>query len=79
VQPALRAVRQYRPSGERLQHLGTLDLDDAEIEDLLHEFEQLLVIDRADVFRVAGRPEAAAASAADEEQTNYSLVPTCRS
>lgn len=73
VQPALRAVRQYRPSGERLQHLGTLDLDDAEIEDLLHEFEQLLVIDRADVFRVAGRPEAAAASAADEEQSTYSL------
>ena len=73
VQPALRAVRQYRPSNERLQHLGALDLGDAEIEDLLHEFEQLLVIDRADVFRAAGRPEAAVASAADDGQTTYAL------
>lgn len=72
VQPALQSARQYRPEGQRLPHIGALDLDDEEIEELLLEMEKTLVIDRADVFRAAGKTEAFVASAA-EDTTAYSL------
>lgn len=62
VQPALQSARQYRPEGQRLPHIGALDLDDEEIEELLLEMEKTLVIDRADVFRAAGKTEAFVAS-----------------
>ena len=73
VQPALHAARQYQPGGEHLQHFGALDLDDERLEALLLEMEKTLVIDRADVFRAAGKAAAAAASEDDEAQQTYAL------
>lgn len=52
---------------ETLDHIGPLDLEDEELEQLLGELEQALILDHRDVWQVAGKPTDVSPPDSDED------------
>lgn len=52
---------------ETLDHIGPLDLEDEDIEQLLGELEQALILDQRDVWQVAGKPADVSPPNSDED------------
>ena len=68
-------LRSVGAGDEKLVRLGHLDLDDEELEQLLHELESALVIDQRSLWQLSGRSEPAPATESqDELQLAYSDV-----
>jgi hypothetical protein len=68
---ALDAALQHTAEHELLNHVGYLDLDDKEFEELLGELNETLIIDQQSVWQLAGR--ALPASTPDEEAGEHIL------